>query len=170
MRDVLRSAIVVAMGMAVGMTGTAWAEEDEVSVAVDKLPQAVVEAVKKQFPTAVIESATTEKEDDEVLFEVKFKVEGQLTEVTVEENGEIEEVERTVEMKAVPPAVLELVAKKYPKSTPQSVEAVYEMEDGKEELEYYEVQIETADKKAVEVKVKYEVEILDDTEEDDGDE
>ncbi len=170
MRSVLRSAIVVAMGMATGMAGNAWAEENEVSVAVDKLPQAVVEAVKKHFPTAVIESATTEKDDDEVLFEVKFKVDGQLTEVTLGENGEIEEIERTVEMKAVPPAVLELVAKKYPKSTPQSVEAVYEMEDGKEELEYYEVQIETADKKTVEVKVKYEVEILDDTEEDDGDE
>ena len=167
MRDVLRSAIVVAMGMAVGMTGTAWAEEDEVSVAVDKLPKAVVGAVQKQFPGAVIESATTEKEDDEVHFEVKFQVAGQLTEVTLEENGEIEEIERTVELKDVPSAVLDLVAKKYLKSTPLSVEAVYEMEDGEAELEYYEVQIETAEKKTVEVKVKYEVEIVDEANDDD---
>ena len=167
MRNVLRSAIVVAMGMATGFAGNAGAEEDEVSVAVDKLPKAVVEAVRKHFPTAVIESATTEKEDDEVLFEVKFKVEGQLTEVTLEADGEIEEIERTVEMQDVPPAVLALVSKKFPKSTSKSVEAVYELEDGEEELEYYEVQIETADQKTVEVKVKYEVEILNDADDDD---
>lgn len=135
-------------------------EDDEVVVAVDKLPKSVVDSVQSHFPGAKIKKAMTEKGDDDVLYEVSFQVNGHLIEVTLEQNGEIEEVERTVELKDVPSAVLELVAKKYPDSQLMSVEAIFEMDDQQEELEYYEVQVQLTDKKTIEVKVKYEVEIV----------
>ena len=171
------------------------AEEDEEKVAIDKLPKAVVDAVKKMFPKAEITGATKEEEekdkeekdkeekdeveedekgkkdqddakgddeDDEkpeVLYEVTIKSDGKEIDVTVEESGEIEEIERTIDLKDLPTLVTEALAKKFPGSTLKSAEVVYEVEDGKEELECYEVKLEGADKKEIEAAVEIEVEI-----------
>lgn len=142
------------------------AEDSEESIAVDKLPVAVQLAVKKAFPRALIDRASTEKEDDETHYEVELTDKGRKIDVTLEADGEIEEIERSLEMSEVPSAVSELVAKKYPKSTVKTAEGVYELEDGEEELEFYKMQVETADKKMIEVKVKYEVEIINGDEDD----
>lgn len=53
-----------------------------------------------------------------------------------------------------------MIEKAYPKATYKLVEAVYEVEDGKEELEYYEVELTLADKKEVEVKIKADGKIV----------
>ena len=166
------------------------AEEDEEKVAIDKLPKAVVDAVKKMFPNAEITGATKEEEKDddeddhdedddekgekdqddakgeddddekpEVLFEVTIKSDGKEIDVTVEESGEIEEIERSIDLKDLPTLVTEALAKKFPGSTLKSAEVVYEVEDGKEELERYEVKLEGADKKEIEATVEIEVEI-----------
>ena len=166
------------------------AEEDEEKVAIDKLPKAVVDAVKKMFPNAEITGATKEEEKDddeddhdedddekgekdqddakgeddddekpEVLFEVTIKNDGKEIDVTVEESGEIEEIERSIDLKDLPTLVTEALAKKFPGSTLKSAEVVYEVEDGKEELERYEVKLEGADKKEIEATVEIEVEI-----------
>lgn len=161
------------------------ADEDEEKVAIDKLPKAVVDAVKKMFPKAEITGATKEEEekeedeedekgkkdqddakgddeDDEkpeVLYEVTIKSDGKEIDVTVEESGEIEEIERTIDLKDLPTLVTEALAKKFPGATLKSAEVVYEVEDGKEELECYEVKLEGADKKEIEAAVEIEVEI-----------
>ncbi len=162
----MRRVLCCAAVAAVLVGARAWAEDEETPVALDKLPKAVVDSLMKQFPHAKLEKATTEKEDDEVYFEVTILDGAVKSEVKLEEDGEIEEIERSVDLKTVPAAVTDLVMKAHPHATLKSAEAVYELEDGKEELEYYELQIETAEKKAVEVKVKYEVEIIDDAHED----
>jgi hypothetical protein len=156
---------VVAAGLIGARSG---AEDQEMPIALDKLPKAVVDSLQKHFPHAKLEQATTEKEDDEVLFEVTFLDGAIKSDVTLDEDGEIEGIERSVELNSVPKAVTDLVLKAHPHATLKSAEAVYELEDGQEELEYYEVQVETAEKKAVEVKVKYEVEIIGDAHEDDA--
>jgi hypothetical protein len=163
-------------------------EDEEEKVAIEKLPKAVVDAVKKMFPKAEITGATKEeeekdeddddddekgekdsdekdddeKDDDEkpeILYELTLKDNGQDIDVTVEESGEIEEIERSIDLKSLPSLVTEALAKKFPGSTLKSAEAVYEVEDGKEELECYEVKLETADKKEIEAAVEIEVEI-----------
>jgi hypothetical protein len=158
MRTFLRCVAVVAVA---GMTfvGQINAEdknkkEEEKKVAIDKLPQAVTDAVKKMFPKSELVEATEEKEDDEVEYEVTIKLDGKKIDVTVEANGKIEEFEKEIDLKDLPQAVVDAVEMKYPKSVHKSAEAVYEIEDGKEELEFYEVKVETADKKQVEVMIK----------------
>ncbi len=135
-------------------------EDEETAVALDKLPKAVLEAVKKMFPEAELLEASSEKEHDETYYEVGLKDHGQKIDVTVEEDGEIESVERELALKDLPKPVVEAIAAKYPHSTLKSAETVSEIEDGKEELAFYEVQIETADKKEMEVKIKYELEFV----------
>lgn len=189
MRSAFPSAFVVVFGL-IALTfssAASAAEDEEEKVAIDKLPKAVVEAVKKMFPKAEMTGATKEeveeadneesvdkavdkdddkddeKDDDdekpEILYEVTLKDNGQKIDVTVEESGEIQEIERTIDLKDLPMLVTEALAKKFPKSTLKSAEVVYEVEDGKEELECYEVKLETADKKEIEATVEIEVEI-----------
>ncbi len=136
----------------VPLVGAARAEETDVPL--DKLPKVVIDAVKKMFPKAELVKATKEVEDGETMYEVTIKENGKKIDVTVEEDGEIEGLEREVDLKDLPKAVTEAIEKKYPKAAHQSAEAVYEIEDGKEELEYYEVLIKTADNKELEVKIK----------------
>ncbi|MDB5389468.1 MAG: hypothetical protein JWM11_5114, partial [Planctomycetaceae bacterium] len=106
------------------------------------------------FPKAELIKATKEEEDKEVNYEVTVKVDGKQIDITVEADGKIEELEKEIDLKDLPKAVTEALEKNHPKAVHKSAEAVYEIEDGKEELEYYEVQLVTSDKKMIEVKIK----------------
>ena len=143
------SALMVAATTLVCQVG---AEESKVPL--DKLPKAVVESIKKKFPTAELVEETEEKEDGKVEYEVTVKVAGKKIDVTVEANGKIEGYEKEIGVGELPAAVIATLDKTYPKATKKLAEAVYEVEDGKDELEFYEIQLETADKKTVEAKVK----------------
>ena len=136
------------------LAGTRDLRAEEEKVPLDKLPKVVVEAVKKKFPGAELISATSEKEGKELKYEVTIKDKGKKIDVTVEEDGDIEGFEREINVKDLPKAVLKTLEEKYPKMTLKSAEAVYEIEDSKEELEYYEVLLVGADKKEIEVKIE----------------
>jgi len=148
MRTFLTSVAVVLVSMVAGVNA------DETAVPLDKLPKAVTEAIKKMYPTAEFVEAVQEKEDDEVDYEVTVKVGGKKIDITVEADGTIEGQEKELDLKDLPAAVVATLEKNFPKATRKSAEAVFEVEDGKEELEYYEIQLETADKKEVEAKIK----------------
>ncbi|MBC7966913.1 MAG: PepSY-like domain-containing protein [Fuerstia sp.] len=203
MRSAFWSGFVVVFGL-LALTfgsGAFAAEDEEETVPLDKLPKAVVDAVKKMFPKAEMTGATKEEEENddeeddgdekegeekdddkddakgndkddakgddkddddekpEIIYEVTLKDNGQEINVTVEESGEIEEVERAIDLKDLPKLVTDALARKFPKSTLKSAEAIYEVEDGEEEFECYEVKLETADKKEIEAEVEIEVEI-----------
>ena len=204
MRSAFWSGFVVVFGL-LALTfgsGASAAEDEEEKVPLDKIPKAVVDAVKKMFPKAEMTGATKEEEENdddgeekegeekdddgdekegeekdddkddvkgddkddddekpEILYEVTLKDNGQEINVTVEESGEIEEIERTIDLKDLPKLVTDALARKFPKSTLKSAEAVYEVEDGDEELECYEIKLETADKKQIEAEVEIDVEI-----------
>jgi uncharacterized cupredoxin-like copper-binding protein len=129
---------------------------DEEKVALDKLPKAVVEAVKKRFPKAEMQSAEKETEDGKTVYEVAIKDKELTIEVTLTEEGTIIEIEKQIEAKDLPKAVSEALEKKYPKATYKTIEEVIKVKDGKENLEYYEVLLVTADKKKLEVSVTAE--------------
>ena len=127
---------------------------DEKAVPIEKLPKAVTESIEKMFPKAKLFQATVEKEDGEIKYEVTIKENGKKIDVTVEADGEIEGMEKEIDLKDLPKAVIAALETKYPKAVLKSAEAVFEIEDGKEELEFYEIQIKTADSQEIEVMMK----------------
>lgn len=167
MRSILFSLAVAAIS-ATTLVGNVRAEEKEVPL--DKLPKVVSEAVKKLYPKAEMLKASEEpdeEEKDEVVYEVTVKLNGKMIDITVDDEGEIELLEKEIDLKDLPKAVSEAALKLYPDTKVKSAEAVFELEDGKEELEYYEVQLKTADGKIVEGKFKANGKVVKDDDKDD---
>jgi hypothetical protein len=121
------------------------AKEEKVELA--KVPKPVLEAVKKRFPEAKLVGASTEKEGDKLVYEIEIKVNDKTIDVTLTPEGKIVTIEKQIDTKDVPKAVAEALEKKYPKATIKLVEEV--SKDDK--IVKYEFQIETAEKKALEV-------------------
>lgn len=165
MRSILGFAAVMAISATAFMS---LARAEEKTVPLDKLPKAVTDAVKKMFPKAELIKATQEEEDGEIEYEVTVKENGKKIDITVEADGEIEGLEKEVDIKDLPKAVTQALEKKYPKAVHKSAEAVYEIEKGKEELEYYEVQLKTADNQELEVKIKADGKIMTDSDKEKG--
>ena len=69
----------------------AWAKEEEVPL--EKLPKAVVDAVKAKFPGARLLEAYKETEDGKTTYEVGLEHKGQEIDVTLTPAGKIVEVE-----------------------------------------------------------------------------
>ncbi len=126
---------------------------DEEKVPLDKLPKAVVEAVKAKFPKAKLVSAEKEKEDGKTVYELAIKNNGQSIEVTLTPDGKIVEIEKQIAAKDLPKAVADALEAKYPKATYKMIEEVIKVKDDKDKLEYYEVLLVTAQNKKVEVSV-----------------
>src|SRR5437868_818153 len=95
--------LVAAVVFSVG----AWAgvRADEEKVPIDKLPKAVVDAVKKRFPEAEITGASKEVEDGKTLYEVALKQKDMKMDVTLTAEGEIQEIEKQIAAKDLPKAV-----------------------------------------------------------------
>lgn len=167
MRSVLLS-LAVAVISATTLVGNVRAEDKEVPL--DKLPKVVSEAVKTLYPKAEMLKASEEADEedkDEVVYEVTVKLNGKMIDITVDDEGEIELLEKEIALKDLPKAVSEAAAKLYPDAKAKSAEAVYELEDGKEELEFYEVQLKTADGKVIEAKFKADGKVVKEDDKDD---
>jgi hypothetical protein len=162
MRAFLRTVSVIVVTVAT-MACQAWAEESAVSL--DKLPKAVVESIRKKFPTAELVEATQEKDDGDVEYEVTVKVAGKTIDVSLEADGKIEGYEKEIDITELPAAVIATLDKTYPKAIKKSAEVVFEIEGGKDELEFYEVQLETAGKKTIEAKIKADGTLITDKDE-----
>jgi Putative beta-lactamase-inhibitor-like, PepSY-like len=135
-------------------------EAGEEKVPLDKLPKAVVEAVKKRFPKAELVAAAKETVDKKTEYEVILKNEGQKIDVTLTPEGTILGMEKEITVKDLPKAVTTTLKKSYPKAVYKKVEEVIKVKDGKETLAFYEVLLEIAEKKTVEVKVEANGKIL----------
>ena len=103
---------------------------DEVSVPLDKVPQAVLDAVKKRFPKAELKEAAKETDGDKVEFEVSLMDGTTKYDVMSTPEGKLTLIEKTVASKDLPPAVLALVEGKYPKCTIKVAEEMYKVTDG----------------------------------------
>jgi hypothetical protein len=123
------------------------ARADEEKVPLDKVPKAVLDAVKAKFPKAKLVGASTEKEDGKTVYEVAIKDGDTNIDVTVTPEGKITTVEKEITLKDVPKAVADALEAKYPKATVSKVEEI--SKDDK--ITEYEFLITTADKKKLEV-------------------
>ena len=88
-------AAVAAAVLTAGLAGAAAvrAEETEEAVAIADLPQAVTDAIKKDYPDAEFLAAEKETEDGTTTYEVEIKDGGKTLEVEVTPDGKIVEVE-----------------------------------------------------------------------------
>ncbi len=136
------------------------AEAGEEKIPLDKLPKAVVEAVKKRFPKAELTAAAKETVDKKTEYEVILKNEGQKIDVTLTPEGIILGMEKEISAKDLPKAVTKTLKKSYPKAAYKKVEEVIKVKDDKETLAFYEVLLETADKKTMEVKIEADGKLL----------
>jgi uncharacterized membrane protein YkoI len=137
-------------GMAVGAE-----DNKEGKVSLDKVPKAVLKAVKDKFKGAELVSAQTEKEDGKLIYEIIIKDKGQNVEVSVTPEGKILSSERTIAAKDLPRPVQEAINKKYPQAEYKRIEELTE-----EDKLNYEVLLVTADKKTIEVVLDREGKIL----------
>jgi hypothetical protein len=125
----------------------------EENVPLDKVPKAVLVAVKARFPKAKPVSAGKETEDGKTVYEVAIKDGDQPVDVTLTPDGTVVEIEKRIAAADLPRAVAKALEDKYPKAAYKVVEEVIKVKDGKEKLEYYEVLLVTAGKKKLEVAV-----------------
>jgi hypothetical protein len=125
----------------------------EEKVPLDKVPKAIMDAVKVRFPGAKLIGATTEKDGDKVVYEIELQFKGLHHDVTYEPGGKLLLIEREIAFKDLPRAVRSTLSRKYPKATYKLIEEVIKVKGDKEMLEYYEAHLQTADKESVEVEI-----------------
>ena len=143
--------VMVAVAANVAMLSGVWADEENIPL--DKLPKAVVEAVKKRFPKAEMKEASKEVEDGKTTYEVTVVDDKQNIDVTLTPEGALVSIEKEIAVKDLPKVIADAVMAKYPKGKMTKAEEVIKVKDGKETLEYYEVILTDGDKKDIEVQI-----------------
>src|SRR5438132_7248650 len=103
MRKAMMFCGVVAAGAA--LAAAAWADDEK--VALDKLPKAVVQAVKAKFPKGEMVRAVKEEEAGKTFFEVSIKTEGNGVDVTLTPEGKIVMLESVIAIRQLPKAVVD---------------------------------------------------------------
>jgi hypothetical protein len=144
MRTIL--GLVSAAVVAAAFLGAVQAGEGKVPL--NKVPKAVLDAVKARFPGATLLGASTEKENDKTVYEISLTYKKHHHDVTVEPEGKIVSIEREISSRDLPKVVREAISGKYPKATYMRVE---ELMKGGGTLHAYEALLVTADKSMVEV-------------------
>jgi hypothetical protein len=154
MRRVTGFPLAIMVVLTVLMTS---AGADEEKVPLDKVPKAVMAAVKAKFPRARLLGASTEKEKDKTVYEISLIYEKRHHDVTVEPEGKIVSIEREISSTELPKAIRQAVAARYPRSSYNRVE---ELLKGDGTLHAYEVLLLTAEKDSVEVVLDLKGKIL----------
>jgi hypothetical protein len=129
----------------------------------DKIPKKVMDTLKGKFPKAEIHKWTKEKEGAKDMYDIEFKQEGKKFEADIFDDGTIHNWEKEIAAKDLPDAVKKAVEKKYPKSTLKETMQITAVKDKKDVLEGYEIILDTADKKEVEVTVAPDGKIVEDS-------
>lgn len=145
------------------LAAAAAAQEKKDKPGLDKIPQKVMDALKAKFPKAEIDKWTKEKEGDKEVYDIEFKQDGKKFEADIFADGTIHNWEKEIAAKDLPDAVWKAVDKKYPGAKLKEVMEVTEVKDGKDRLEGYEVVLETAGKKDVELTVAPDGKVLEDS-------
>jgi hypothetical protein len=129
----------------------------------DKIPKAVLDALKSKFLRAEIVKWTREKEGDAVVYDLECKQDGRKCEADVKPDGTILNYEKEIAAKDLPDAVRKALDKKYPGAALKEVMEITEIKDKKEVLEGYGIVFDTADKKEVEVTIAPDGKFLEDS-------
>ena len=159
----LAGGVLTAVVAGLVLAQPAAAAQDKEKLGLDKIPKKVMDALKARFPKAKIQKWTKEKEGDTVLYDIELTQKGRKIEADIREDGTIHNWEKEIAAKDLPKPVRKAVDMKYPKSTLKEIMAVTAVKDGKDVPEGYEIVLETADKKPLEVTVAPDGKILEDS-------
>jgi hypothetical protein len=135
----------------------------EAPIELDKIPKVVMAALKAKFPDAEIHKWTKEKEGDIVVYDIEFKQQDRKFEADIKEDGSIHNWEKEIAATDLPEAVKKAAEDKYPNSTHKEIMEITAVKQGDDVLEGYEIVLETAEKKEIEITVAPDGEILEDS-------
>jgi hypothetical protein len=129
----------------------------------DEIPQAVMETLKAKFPDAQIHKWTKEKEGDFIIYDIEFKRQDRKFEADIKEDGTIHNWEKEIAIADLPEAVKKAVEEKYPSAHLKEIMEITAVVDGQDVLDGYEVVLETADRRGVEITVAPDGKIVEDS-------
>jgi uncharacterized membrane protein YkoI len=115
----------VALGLVVVAAARA-ADEGEKKVPLDKVPKAVLDAVKAKFEGAEIKGASTEKDGDKLVYEIQIVHKGHKADVSLTPEGKILSVEKEIKAADLPEKVAAAIKDKYPGAKIKLAEEVSE--------------------------------------------
>ena len=116
-------------------------------VKLEDVPSAAQAVIQSHTSGGTIEEITCEKEESKLFYKVKYKKDGREFELQIDDDGKFLEIEESMKMENLPPAVQETV--KAESAGGKIKELVLETEKGKT---FYEVEFEK-DGKEYEVKI-----------------
>ena len=160
---------LVAVGIiAVMLAGFSWlapaiGAQNKDKLNLDKIPKKVMDALQAKFPMPKITKWTKEKEAGDIVYDIEFQYKGRNYEADIKEDGTIVNYEREIAAKDLPAAVSRAVQARYPKSTLKEVMEMFDVHGKDEKLHGYEIVLQTADRKEVEVTVAPDGKILEDS-------
>jgi uncharacterized membrane protein YkoI len=96
----------------------------EEKIPLDKLPDAVRNAVKDKFAGAELVSATREEENGKTIYEIAVKHDGRKMDVSLTADGKIVEVEKQITAKELPEPVAKALKDRWARATLKRVEEV----------------------------------------------
>ncbi len=130
------------------------------SLPLHMVPMPVLDAVRAWFKDARIAGAEKDRAGREFVYEVTIKHRGQNIDVTLTPEGTILLIKREIAATDLPAPAAKALENTHPKATYQVVEAVTRVEGSLEKLAYYEVDLVTAQRRIVEVRVSADGKIL----------
>ena len=110
---------------------------------------------RSSTPTPSWSAAEKETENGKTVYEIKIKDKDQKLEVSFTPEGTLTEIEKTIDVKALPKEVTDALDAKYPKATLEKAE---EVTAGDKVT--YEVRLTTAEKKKLEVELDAKGKVL----------
>jgi hypothetical protein len=128
---------LLVLGVAFGLFAVA-AGAQEKKVPLDKVPKAVLDAVKAKFEGAEIKGASTEKDGDKVVYEISLVHKGHKIDASLTADGKFVSVEKEIKAADLPRPVAAAIKEKYPKA---KIKLAEELTEG--EKTNYEVVLDT---------------------------
>jgi len=130
------------------------------NVPLHQVPKPVLDAVRARFKDARITGADRDREGGNWVYEVSIKHQGKNIDVTLTPEGAILVIKREIAATDLPEPAARALADKYPGATYQGVEEVIKVQGGHEELAYYEIDLVTARRRTLEVRVSVDGRLL----------
>jgi hypothetical protein len=139
----LRSKLMIA-SLVTGLATLSAVQAQEKRIKREELPPAVEKTVAEQSKGATIRGFSTELERGKKLYEVELRVDGHGKDISMDEQGNIVEVEEEVSLDSLPPAVKDGLTKAAGDGTIGKVESI--TKNGK--LVAYEAVVKTGTKRS----------------------
>jgi hypothetical protein len=129
-------------------------------VTADKLPEKVAQALKRRFPAAQVQQITRETEDGKVVYDIELLEGGTKHEMDCRDDGAIVDIQNEIPVKDLPAAAVTAITAKHPGSRIKEVGEILVVRGTQETRDHFEVLIEDANQKVVELTVALDGKIL----------